>query len=382
MVCTYRKSVSMEKDEYVNIPRTIEDRHYRYKMPALGIKVEGRGNGIKTKIVNILDVAKALDRDPLYLMKYFGLELGSQISQNAGHLINGKQEVADLANVLDKFIDKYVLCGKCKNPETIILVKKGNLRLKCKACGHLTQCDISHKISTYIIRSPPPQPEKEKPKVEPDQDDIFVDNVPHEVTEEDELENDWAVPTDPASVAKRQFNLRGNNSLIDDKDETLSENIQKITPTENPLSLLRAFWKENPSDDDVFKNMDHVAELCDWTDDIVVKNIFASQWSPFTRENAERNAHYLSLFVERDQQSKIMFFMEKMAVESKDFAMAFNDILQMYWIERVLDEDVIRSWHSHPNSKIPPKVSQLLRKRADVVIQWLDKDEEFFDEEY
>ena len=51
----------------VNIPRRIEDQYYRYKMPELEAKVESRGNGIKTVIVNIADIAKALARPPTCL---------------------------------------------------------------------------------------------------------------------------------------------------------------------------------------------------------------------------------------------------------------------------------------------------------------------------
>jgi len=50
----------------VNIPRSVEDQYYRYKMPALEAKVESRGNGIKTVIVNISDIAKALARPATY----------------------------------------------------------------------------------------------------------------------------------------------------------------------------------------------------------------------------------------------------------------------------------------------------------------------------
>lgn len=372
-------NLHMDNDEYVNIPRSVEDRHYRYKMPVMAIKIEGRGNGVKTKLVNITNIAKALDRDPLYLMKYFGFELGSQISENAGHLINGKQEVSDLNETLDKFIEKYVLCGKCKNPETIILVKKDNLRLKCKACGYLTQCDVSHKISTYIIRSPPPQPEKKKTDKLPDETEVdmfgnAIKSTP--VNEDDELENDWAVPTDPESVAKRQFDLRGVGFSVEE-DDRLFEVLQKITPTTNPLPLMNEFWNENPTDDEVLDNIESVAVACNWAPDDIIKNVFASQWLPFTRKNAERNAHYLSLFVDsKDKQKHIVSYMEKMAIDSKDFALSFNDILQMYWVERVLDEDIIRKWHAHPNPKVNPKVSQFLRKRAEVVITWLDKSDE------
>lgn len=77
----------------VNVNRSVSDQFYRYKMPRLIakvivllhvfklvhgwfdvcnliffylflIQVEGKGNGIKTVIVNMVDVAKALNRPP------------------------------------------------------------------------------------------------------------------------------------------------------------------------------------------------------------------------------------------------------------------------------------------------------------------------------
>lgn len=44
----------------LNIPSTINDPNYRYKMPRLNLKIESKGNGIKTNIVNLPDVAKHL----------------------------------------------------------------------------------------------------------------------------------------------------------------------------------------------------------------------------------------------------------------------------------------------------------------------------------
>lgn len=46
----------------VNVNRSIEDTFYRYKMPLIEAKVEGRGNGIKTAIPNLVDVAKVSER--------------------------------------------------------------------------------------------------------------------------------------------------------------------------------------------------------------------------------------------------------------------------------------------------------------------------------
>ena len=56
----------------------VDDFSYRYKMPPLQAKIEGRGNGIKTVLVNIVDLSTALHRDPAEITKFFGTELGSQ----------------------------------------------------------------------------------------------------------------------------------------------------------------------------------------------------------------------------------------------------------------------------------------------------------------
>jgi len=46
----------------LNVNRNVSDAFYRYKMPRLMAKVEGKGNGIKTVIVNMAEVAKAIGR--------------------------------------------------------------------------------------------------------------------------------------------------------------------------------------------------------------------------------------------------------------------------------------------------------------------------------
>lgn len=62
----------------VNINREVTDAFYRYKMPAIVAKVEGKGNGVRTVLPNLHDIAKALERPSVYLLKFFGQEVGTQ----------------------------------------------------------------------------------------------------------------------------------------------------------------------------------------------------------------------------------------------------------------------------------------------------------------
>ena len=45
---------------------------HRYKMPKMILKIEGKGNGIKTNIVNLVEVAKSLRVPTAYPLKYMG----------------------------------------------------------------------------------------------------------------------------------------------------------------------------------------------------------------------------------------------------------------------------------------------------------------------
>jgi translation initiation factor 5 len=127
-------------------------------MERLQSKIEGKGNGIKTVVANLSSVAQSLARPPAYVIKYFGFELGAQTNTNPADdrwIINGAHEAPKLQDHLDGFINKFVLCKSCKNPETDINIKDGRILLDCKACGQRTAVDLRHKLSGYIIKMEP-----------------------------------------------------------------------------------------------------------------------------------------------------------------------------------------------------------------------------------
>lgn len=149
----------------VNIRRDVSDPFYRYKMERLQSKIEGKGNGIKTVIVNLSNVAHQLAREPNYLIKYFGFELGAQTNTDPKDdrwIINGAHEASKLQDYLDGFINKFVLCKSCKNPETVVNVVDGDIILDCKACGKQSHADIRHKLGSFILKQAPKKGKKDK----------------------------------------------------------------------------------------------------------------------------------------------------------------------------------------------------------------------------
>jgi len=149
----------------INIRSDVKDPFYRYKMEKLQSKIEGKGNGIKTVIVNLSSVANSLARPGAFVIKYFGFELGAQTNSNPSDdrwIINGAHEASKLQDYLDGFINRFVLCKKCKNPETDVVIKDGRILLDCKACGQRSDVDLRLKLSGFILKNQPKKGKKDK----------------------------------------------------------------------------------------------------------------------------------------------------------------------------------------------------------------------------
>uniref|UniRef100_A0A8C5UYS0 Eukaryotic translation initiation factor 5 n=1 Tax=Microcebus murinus TaxID=30608 RepID=A0A8C5UYS0_MICMU len=236
----------------VNVNRSVSDQFYRYKMPRLIAKVEGKGNGIKTVIVNMVDVAKALNRPPTYPTKYFGCELGAQTQfdvKNDRYIVNGSHEANKLQDMLDGFIKKFVLCPECENPETDLHVnpKKQTIGNSCKACGYRGMLDTHHKLCTFILKNPPENSDsstgkKEKEKKNrkgKDKENGSVSSSetppppppneispPHAVEEEED--DDWGEDTTEEAQRRRMDEISDHAKVLtlsDDLERTVEERV-------------------------------------------------------------------------------------------------------------------------------------------------------------
>jgi len=222
----------------------VVDEHYRYKMPRPKIKVEGKGNGIKTLLVNMFDMAKALKVPPNYPTAYFGLRLGAQnkYDENTGRaIINGTLDTQKVYSTLLEFVNKFVLCPKCKLPETSIIAEKDeNIFLKCSACGEYKQVDPREKLCTYISKNPPPKEGSMTQIVEKKQNQV-TDNSPIFIEKDENIE--WSTDVSEEAIKKRR------------EEEGLSERIKNLTIAldsdeevdVSPVEIMKEYINKRPN---------------------------------------------------------------------------------------------------------------------------------------
>jgi translation initiation factor 5 len=136
----------------LNIDKDTIDLNYRYKMNAIHTKIEGRGNGIKTIILNLMDVADDLKRNPEEILKFLGHQKGSNTSKiDEKFIINGSFETDDLQLEIYNYINNYVMCNQCKLPETIYTRQKKKIFKKCNACSNETE--LVDKLKSFISKN-------------------------------------------------------------------------------------------------------------------------------------------------------------------------------------------------------------------------------------
>lgn len=122
----------------------IDDPCYRYRMPTLSIVNQ------KTKIViiNINELAKALERDPSmivdFLKKKFSVAMTYNSTDNTVEFKGVQTEL--LQEAIYEFIEYYVLCPTCRNPETVLSNKKNTVYINCNACSHYDKLNCTPKI--------------------------------------------------------------------------------------------------------------------------------------------------------------------------------------------------------------------------------------------
>lgn len=184
----------------------VDDPEYRYKMPAVFGKIEGRGNGIKTVIPNISDVGLSLHRSPAEVAKFFGCELGAQTTYSAETdraVVNGAHTDVQLQALMHRYIEGYVLCPNCRLPETDYKIKSDLIWHRCAACGAKEMLDMNHKLTTFILA------QDKKAKKENKKNDKKKDKKKKDKTKEDDDEDEDKKKKDKKKDKKKEKKEKG-----------------------------------------------------------------------------------------------------------------------------------------------------------------------------
>ncbi|KAF8181322.1 domain found in IF2B/IF5-domain-containing protein [Pholiota molesta] len=397
----------------VNIRRDVDDKFYRYRMPVLTTKIEGKGNGIKTVIPNMSDVARALSRPPTYTTKFFGCELGAQTTfdeKNDRYIVNGAHDANRLRELLDVFIDKFVLCKSCKNPETeLVILKSGrteDIIRDCKACGERTGVDMRHKLTTFIVKNPPVKIKKGKNKNtggdaaggvggagNPDpvdgaespqndgneSDDYLTKKIKAEAaelnTETTLAKEDWSADTSPEAVKQRVKALEGNlAATVLGDDEGGSDD-----DANSPYSVFGRWIEENPDDDTkarslaIYKKAEELGiEKKHKTVTILVQALFTEH---IVAEVNSYAALLTKLVTSEKHQKALLGGVERfIGFTHPDLIPVVPKILMAFYQIDLIDEEVVTQWGTHVSKKYVDKdTSKKVRKASEPFLKWLQE---------
>lgn len=386
----------------VNINRNLSDQFYRYKMPKLVAKVEGKGNGIKTVIVNMPEIAKSLNRPPMYPTKYFGCLLGAQVNfdnKSERYIVNGAHDPNKLQDLLDGFIQKYVLCQSCENPETILSVnkKKEIIGTNCMACGHAGTIPAANdRVAAYILKNPPPKPAAvgaaaaaaptaaaAAAAAEGGNPSSATNiNTKTNIDNNDDDE-DWGEDTNEDAVRKRMDQLSaGAKSLMlnDDLEKTQDERLQiffefvekKAKSTDLTIAEHQKAIKAEADRLDISDKA--VIVLCEvlFKDNLIEKiKIYKNLFLRFTHEN-----HKAQRYLLRGIELTISSMKEQLLPK---VTMIFN----LFYELEIIVEDVFLEWYAkgQKRSNKLDEVSLEIIEKATPFVKWLNEASEESDDE-
>lgn len=383
----------------VNIAGTtpVDDPSYRYKMPLVFGKVEGRGNGIKTVIPNISEVSLSLHRDAGEVNKFFGCELGAQTTysvENDRAVVNGSHTDNALQSMIHKYIESFVLCPQCGLPETHYKIKDGCIYHKCAACGAKEMVDMGHKLCTYILAQHKKKKKEASKKAKDSAKDGKDGKKSRKSTKKDkDSKEDDGNKTKKKKKKDKEKEKKKEKVKKDASDNEVSSLVSETDPDDvvddaGAIQLavegVQKFMQDNPN-----ANVSEIAEV------VVNQQMSSAVGShekvhilmraiitPSFHKNKEIKK-YASLITKVTLNNEIM---ERHLIGAVEFLCiekpkVFPVMLKELYDEEALQEDVILQWaamgrSNYTSDAVDEEKRSELRGEAEPFIAWLEDDDD------
>lgn len=128
----------MLDEAYKTVERT--EVAERFEIP----KVKGHHAGIRTIIDNFGQIVSHIRRDANHFAKALAKSLASSSEISGDRLtLSRKLSSKDVNAKVEDYVKEFVLCAKCKKPDTELMEEGGKVFIHCLACGNKREV---HKI--------------------------------------------------------------------------------------------------------------------------------------------------------------------------------------------------------------------------------------------
>lgn len=352
-------------------------------------------------IPNMVEIAKALLRPPTYTTKFFGCELGSQVTidlKNEKYIVNGAHEAEKLQNLLDGFISKFVLCPSCLNPETTLEITKDEVIFRnCKACGAVKPVDMRHRLTAFILKNPETAKKSKKDKKSKksgsndaselptpeathqnsqDEDDADDDELTRRINAEaanlpqtSQLDDGWAEDTSPEAVARRMKELQVEGAV---------EMLMEDEEDDNPLDEFADFvtLSESASSQEIYDKAFSLEIRNDRACAILAQILFDAA---INEKQIEKHVPTLNKFMTSEKAQKAFLGgIERLVCKiHKELLPKVPVILKLIYDADLVDEEVFLSWAEKPSKKYVDRASaKEVRLKAQPFLKWLQEAEE------
>lgn len=399
----------MPKGQIINISGStpVDDPEYRYKMPAVVGKVEGRGNGIKTVIVNISDLGLSLKRSPGEVNKFFGCELGAQTSYSEDTdraVVNGAHPDAVLQEKIHSYIEYFVLCPNCRYPETEYKIKNDTIFHRCKACGAVNTVNMEHKLCTYILaqnkKAKKEKKDKEK-KARKEGDEKTKDKKDKKKDKKDKEKKDKEKKKDKKDKKGKKEKKSKDSAEKDNDHDEVGKKEQDIDEAIDDLSVgsgagvddagamdlavkaTKKFLTDNPSASatDIADHVvnEQMASALKSFDKVHVFIRAAIIPNSYKGKEIEKYAPVISKITNSNpiMERHLIAALESISIEKPKM---FPVMIKHCYDEDVLTEDVILEWAGEGRStytleSVDEESRALLRAETEPVIAWLQEED-------
>ena len=107
----------------------------RFEPPKPDVSIEGN----RTFVKNWHQIVGALQRDENHLLKFLTKELATSANiEGQRAVFAGKHQRGTMVDLLNRYLNDYVICPECHKPDTKIVKEDRINFLVCEACGART----------------------------------------------------------------------------------------------------------------------------------------------------------------------------------------------------------------------------------------------------